>query len=67
MSVAVVDRSDAWSLPWHELQHELALGFRLEPIPRTGTVPHARTQARSASSWLRRAHEQAEDPTPAAA
>ncbi|HEX3845933.1 MAG TPA: hypothetical protein VHV81_01020 [Steroidobacteraceae bacterium] len=53
MNKSAVDRSHAWSAPWHELQRELALGFLLEPA-RSCQAPQAVPQAHAGSSWLRR-------------
>jgi hypothetical protein len=66
MTKVAMDRSDAWSLPWHELQRELALGFGVETATRSGEARELRPQALSGSSWLRRARERAA-PTAAAA
>jgi hypothetical protein len=53
---------ELWSLPWHELQRDLALGLAGETLPSVRTpkaVKGPSAAAGAANSWLSRALRQA--------
>ena len=54
---------ESWSLPWHALQRDLAMGLAGEAVGRSAPTLRAvkvqRAVAVSASSWLSRARQAA--------
>jgi hypothetical protein len=51
------DICETWSLPWHELQRKLAMGFGAETAVLTAAqkASRARPHAAMTNSWLSRA------------
>jgi hypothetical protein len=58
--------SNMWSLPWHELQKDLALGMGADLLECSRPAPKANSPFQSVSnSWLSRAQARTQAPVQA--